>query len=66
MVGGDEVPTWVPDHGDVELAQRGEHVGAVAVGVREWVSWVVDAAVNASAHVPDTRSQKRQMMEVVR
>ena len=33
VVGRDEVPAWVADYGDIELAEGGEDVGSVAVGV---------------------------------
>jgi len=51
VVGRNEVPAGVADHGDVEAAQVCEDVGAVAVGVGEGGAGVVDAAVDAAAHV---------------
>lgn len=51
MIRGDEVTSRVADHGDIELPEGREDVGAEAVGVRELVPGVVDAAVDAAAQM---------------
>lgn len=33
VIGSDEIASWVPNHGDVELSERGEDVSAVTMGV---------------------------------
>ncbi len=53
LVGGDEVAAGVTYHGDVELANEGEHVPAEALGVGFGVAGLVDAGVNGAAEVFD-------------
>lgn len=52
MVSGDEVAAGVADDGDVEVLESVDDIGAEAVGVGQGVSGIIDAAVDAAAHVP--------------
>ncbi len=54
MVSGAEVAAWVTDHGDVEWLESIKDVETPAMLVDEvlvGVRWIVDAAINAAAHV---------------
>jgi hypothetical protein len=50
-VAGDEVAAGVPHDADAQLADQVEHVRAEAAGVGERMVRLVDAAVDAAAHV---------------
>lgn len=52
MISSAEVAAGITNDGNIEVFQRTENVLAEAVLVGEWVTRVIDAAVDASAHVP--------------
>ena len=52
VVGSAEVASRIPNDGDVEVFQGSEDVLPEAILVGQRVTGVVDAAVDASAHVP--------------
>ena len=56
-VAGDEVAARVAHHRDAQLAGQREHVAAEAVLVGGRVAGLVDAGVDAAAHVLDERAE---------
>ncbi len=58
VVAGDEVAAGVPDDGRAELPGEVEHVLPVALGRRGRVAGLVDAGVDAAAHVLDERAEE--------
>ena len=56
MISRAEVPAGVSDNRDVELLQRLKDIFPEPIFIRERVSGVIDAAVNASTHVPISES----------
>lgn len=52
VISSAEVAARITNDGNIEVFQRAENVLAEAVLVGEWVTGVIDAAVDASAHVP--------------
>lgn len=52
VIGSAEVAAGITNDGNIEVFQCAENVLAEAVLVGEWVTRVIDTAVDASAHVP--------------
>jgi hypothetical protein len=52
VISSAEVAARIPNDGNIEVFQRAENVLAEAVLVGEWITGVIDAAIDASAHVP--------------
>jgi hypothetical protein len=51
VIGSNEVTPGISNYGNVEFSQSGKHISSIAIGIREGISRIVYASVNATAHV---------------
>lgn len=55
MIRSDKVAARVSDYGNIQIFHGVDYVGSEAIRVGQLVAGVVDAAVDAAAHVPGRR-----------
>ena len=53
VISSNEIAAWVADHRDIEFSKSIENVCSIAVLVGEGTFRVVDASIDATAHVSD-------------
>jgi len=55
MIGGNEIATGIPDYWNIQVLHGLDDILPEAVVIGQWVARIVDATVDAAAHVPGLR-----------